>query len=152
MLIIRKHIIILIYMRSVARCRWILVGRHQSSNSPWFSGCRNHSFRFSYNTISTWTAVSRHQVAGTYECFRRHNKVFKQLKLLQYLLPFLLNQCGGILYILTLQQTELSLAVPVANSLSFIFTAISALLLGEKRSSWSKCAHQKLHSNNSIIF
>ncbi|KAJ6647309.1 Transmembrane protein 234 like [Pseudolycoriella hygida] len=53
----------------------------------------------------------------------------------QYLVPFLLNQCGSVLYVLTLQDTELSVAVPIANSLSFVFTAISALLLGEQRAS-----------------
>lgn len=53
----------------------------------------------------------------------------------QYLIPFLLNQFGSVLYVLTLQDTELSVAVPVANSLSFVFTAISALLLGEQRAS-----------------
>ncbi|XP_037031515.1 transmembrane protein 234 homolog [Bradysia coprophila] len=51
----------------------------------------------------------------------------------QYLVPFILNQCGSVLYVLTLQNTELSVAVPVANSLSFVFTAISALFLGEQR-------------------
>ena len=53
-------------------------------------------------------------------------------------MPFILNQCGSVLYVLTLQNTELSVAVPVANSLSFVFTAISALFLGEQRASLSE--------------
>ncbi|XP_067627429.1 transmembrane protein 234 homolog [Eurosta solidaginis] len=51
---------------------------------------------------------------------------------LQYWIPFLLNQLGSILYVWTLQYTNITIAVPVANSLSFAFTAITGYLLGEK--------------------
>ncbi|KAG8224012.1 hypothetical protein J437_LFUL001089 [Ladona fulva] len=50
----------------------------------------------------------------------------------KYLIPFVLNQCGSVLYFFTLQNTELSLAVPVANSLTFVFTWIVGMALGEK--------------------
>lgn len=43
-----------------------------------------------------------------------------------------LNQLGSIIYFLTLQSTSISLAVPVANSLTFIFTAISGWILKER--------------------
>ncbi|XP_071644892.1 transmembrane protein 234 homolog isoform X2 [Temnothorax longispinosus] len=52
---------------------------------------------------------------------------------LKYLLPFLVNQCGSVLYFLTLQSTDLSLAVPVSNSLTFVFTAITGWFLGEEK-------------------
>ncbi|CAB3370756.1 Hypothetical predicted protein [Cloeon dipterum] len=51
----------------------------------------------------------------------------------QYILPFLLNQCGSVVYFLTLQQTDLSLAVPIANALTFLFTALVGHLLGEEK-------------------
>ncbi|XP_058833524.1 transmembrane protein 234 homolog [Topomyia yanbarensis] len=54
----------------------------------------------------------------------------------QYLLPLALNQFGSIVYVYALQRTELSLIVPVANSLTFVFTAITARLLGEQCASW----------------
>ncbi|EAU75803.1 AGAP012180-PA [Anopheles gambiae str. PEST] len=54
----------------------------------------------------------------------------------QYLLPLVINQLGSIVYVLTLQRTELSLTVPMANSLTFVFTAITARLLGERQSGW----------------
>ncbi|XP_055692140.1 transmembrane protein 234 homolog [Lutzomyia longipalpis] len=54
------------------------------------------------------------------------------IKRWQYWVPFLLNQSGSLVYFFTLQKTELSLAVPVANSLTFVFTAITARLLGEE--------------------
>lgn len=37
----------------------------------------------------------------------------------------LLNQLGSVIYYLTLTNADITLAVPVANSLSFVFTAIS---------------------------
>lgn len=51
----------------------------------------------------------------------------------QYILPFILNQCGSVLYFLTLQSTDISLAVPVSNSLTFVFTAITGWFLGEEK-------------------
>lgn len=56
----------------------------------------------------------------------------------QYVLPFALNQAGSVLYVAVLQTAELSLAVPVVNSLSFVFTAVAALCLGERRASISE--------------
>ncbi|XP_037916764.1 transmembrane protein 234 homolog [Hermetia illucens] len=53
----------------------------------------------------------------------------------QYIVPFLLNQSGSLLYFFTLQKTALSVAVPIANSLSFVFTALVAQLLGERAAS-----------------
>ncbi|KAJ3628977.1 hypothetical protein MTP99_013406 [Tenebrio molitor] len=50
----------------------------------------------------------------------------------KYLVPMALNQSGSVIYFLTLQSADLSLAVPVANSLTFVFTAISGWILGEQ--------------------
>lgn len=43
-----------------------------------------------------------------------------------------LNQLGSIIYIIVLQNIDLTISVPVANSLTFVFTAISGWILGEK--------------------
>ncbi|KAM6912511.1 transmembrane protein 234 [Xenentodon cancila] len=51
---------------------------------------------------------------------------------IKYLVPFLLNQSGSLVYYYTLSTTELSLAVPVANSLTFLFTLLTGKLLGEE--------------------
>ncbi|XP_030376808.1 transmembrane protein 234 homolog [Scaptodrosophila lebanonensis] len=53
-------------------------------------------------------------------------------KRLHYWIPFFMNQCGSVLYVWTLQRTNISIAVPVANSLSFAFTAITGYILGEQ--------------------
>ncbi|KAL6488043.1 hypothetical protein MHYP_G00046690 [Metynnis hypsauchen] len=49
----------------------------------------------------------------------------------KYLLPFLLNQSGSVVFYFTLATTDLSLAVPTVNSLSFLFTLLTGKLLGE---------------------
>jgi hypothetical protein len=59
---------------------------------------------------------------------------------LQYLASFSLNQAGSVLYFVALADAQISLAVPVANSLTFIFTGLMGSLLGERfgstRMSW----------------
>uniref|UniRef100_A0A287AXK5 Transmembrane protein 234 n=1 Tax=Sus scrofa TaxID=9823 RepID=A0A287AXK5_PIG len=49
----------------------------------------------------------------------------------EYLMPFFLNQCGSLLYYLTLASTDLTLAVPISNSLAIVFTLIVGKALGE---------------------
>ncbi|TRY86804.1 hypothetical protein DNTS_020525, partial [Danionella cerebrum] len=51
---------------------------------------------------------------------------------LKYLVPFLLNQSGSLFFYFTLASTDLSLAVPVVNSLTFLFTVLMGKLLGEE--------------------
>lgn len=49
----------------------------------------------------------------------------------RYMVPFLLNQCGSVLYVFCLQNNSFSLVVPVTNSLTFVFTALAGILVGE---------------------
>uniref|UniRef100_A0A0A1WMA9 Transmembrane protein 234 homolog n=1 Tax=Zeugodacus cucurbitae TaxID=28588 RepID=A0A0A1WMA9_ZEUCU len=51
---------------------------------------------------------------------------------LNYWIPFTLNQLGSVLYVWTLQHTNITVAVPIANSLSFAFTAVTGYCLGER--------------------
>ncbi|XP_072156424.1 transmembrane protein 234 homolog isoform X2 [Bemisia tabaci] len=50
----------------------------------------------------------------------------------KYMLPFLINQTGSVLYYFALQDSDLSLAVPIANSVTFISTALTGWLIGEE--------------------
>ncbi|KXJ27609.1 Transmembrane protein 234 [Exaiptasia diaphana] len=50
----------------------------------------------------------------------------------EYMVPFLLNQSGSVLFYLTLASADLSLAVPITNALTFIITILSGTLLGEE--------------------
>uniref|UniRef100_A0A8C3UK80 Transmembrane protein 234 n=3 Tax=Catharus TaxID=9184 RepID=A0A8C3UK80_CATUS len=49
----------------------------------------------------------------------------------KYLVPFLLNQAGSLLFYLTLASTDLSLAVPLCNSLALVVTLVTGKILGE---------------------
>ncbi|XP_076296082.1 transmembrane protein 234 homolog [Lasioglossum baleicum] len=59
---------------------------------------------------------------------------------MKYIVPFVINQCGSVLYFLMLGGTDISLAVPVTNSLTFVVTAITGSMLGE----------EKIHKNTYI--
>ncbi|XP_067862757.1 transmembrane protein 234 isoform X1 [Heptranchias perlo] len=62
-------------------------------------------------------------------------QLFAEMKFLflnyKYLVPFLLNQSGSVIYYFTLASTDLSLAVLLSNSLTFLFTLLTGKLLGE---------------------
>ncbi|XP_043583774.1 transmembrane protein 234 homolog [Bombus pyrosoma] len=64
-------------------------------------------------------------------------KFFKELAFLitnlKYIIPFIINQCGSVLYFLTLNKVDISLAIPVTNSLTFVITAITGWILGEEK-------------------
>ncbi|CAH2222266.1 transmembrane 234 [Pelobates cultripes] len=49
----------------------------------------------------------------------------------RYVVPFLMNQCGSVGFYLTLASAELSLAVPLCNSLALVFTVVTGTFLGE---------------------
>jgi len=49
----------------------------------------------------------------------------------RYMMPFLANQSGSVIFYLTLASVDLSLAVPITNSLTFIFTGVTGKLFGE---------------------
>lgn len=73
------------------------------------------------------------------ECESSVQKTLFEIKFLitrwQYIVPFLINQCGSVLYVYALQYAHLSVAVPVANSCTFLFTALTAMILGEQKHS-----------------
>ena len=52
-----------------------------------------------------------------------------------YAIPFLLNQTGSLLYYWVVARTSLSLAVPVVNSLTLLFTVLMGVALGERAGS-----------------
>ncbi|KAF6111910.1 transmembrane protein 234 [Phyllostomus discolor] len=53
-------------------------------------------------------------------------------QLLQEMKTLFLNfECGSLLYYLTLASTDLTLAVPISNSLSIVFTLVVGKVLGE---------------------
>ena len=58
---------------------------------------------------------------------------------LSYVCPFMLNQLGSVLFVYTLGSADLSLAVPLSNSLTFLVTTLAGRCLGEdttSRATW----------------
>ena len=47
-------------------------------------------------------------------------------------LPYLLNQSGSVLFYYTLANSDLSLAVPICNGLSLVFSIVTSYLVGER--------------------
>ncbi|ELP91413.1 hypothetical protein EIN_155200 [Entamoeba invadens IP1] len=50
-----------------------------------------------------------------------------------FVIPFLINQSGSILFSVLLGSNDFSLIVPLSNALTFIFTFLTAYLLGESK-------------------
>ena len=69
------------------------------------------------------------------KCGNSVSQFFAELKFMlttwTYIVPFLLNQSGSLLYYLTLSTADMSLAVPVTNSLTMIFTTLTGKICGE---------------------
>ncbi|XP_074161466.1 transmembrane protein 234 isoform X2 [Sminthopsis crassicaudata] len=65
----------------------------------------------------------------------RLEQLLKEMKCLffnyQYLVPLCLNQCGSLIFYLTLASADLSLAVPISNSLALVVTLVVGKFLGE---------------------
>ena len=57
--------------------------------------------------------------------------VLRQFLNIKVWLPYILNQCGSILFYVLLSKSDLSLAVPTCNALALVFTCITSVILGE---------------------
>mmetsp|Transcript_46904 Transcript_46904/g.73415 ORF Transcript_46904/g.73415 Transcript_46904/m.73415 type:complete len:117 (+) Transcript_46904:669-1019(+) len=51
----------------------------------------------------------------------------------QWLLPFVINQCGSLVYYITLGSADISMAVPIANSTTFFWTWAAGVYLGDEK-------------------
>ncbi|XP_076263355.1 transmembrane protein 234 homolog isoform X2 [Rhynchophorus ferrugineus] len=49
-----------------------------------------------------------------------------------YIIPMLINQLGSVLFFVTLQYVDLTLAIPISNSLTLFFTACADFVLYEQ--------------------
>ncbi|KAL2918249.1 hypothetical protein HK105_202176 [Polyrhizophydium stewartii] len=58
----------------------------------------------------------------------------------QYVVPLAINLSGSTVYYYMLGEADLSLAVPIANSLTFAFTTLAGIALGESFGSWDRIA------------
>ena len=64
------------------------------------------------------------------------NDLAVHLTTFAFVVPQVLNLCGGILFALTVRQSALSIAVPLANGVSIATNALTDHFLGEGISLW----------------
>ena len=92
---------------------------------------------------------------GITEVGEDNKKFFRQMIFLftrwRYLLALGLNQMGSVLFYLSLSNTDISIAVPITNSVTFIFTAIVSKIIGEDQSMGNKCKID-FPTNSFLIF
>ena len=55
----------------------------------------------------------------------------------KFILPFGINQLGSVLFTVLLGNNDFSLIVPISNALTFLFTFLTAYLMGENTLSTS---------------
>lgn len=56
----------------------------------------------------------------------------KSLVNIKVWLPYIINQCGSLLYYKTLASSNLTLSVPICNATAMVFSSITSALLGER--------------------
>jgi Putative transmembrane family 234 len=67
-------------------------------------------------------------------CNSERPTLLEQLTKFRYVavwLPYVLNQCGSLVFYLTLSQTGLSLAGPACNALALVFSVATSWYIGE---------------------
>lgn len=89
------------------------------------------------------TLIWDQQLKSSQHPNRTHNPVVNTLKnwlnlllMWQYSVPFLLNLSASATFFAILNDTPISLAVPVTNATTFAATALFGLLLGEETRVW----------------
>eukprot|EP00474_Spongospora_subterranea_P010011 CRZ10469.1 hypothetical protein [Spongospora subterranea] len=50
----------------------------------------------------------------------------------KFILPYGINQLGSVLYVYTLKNSDISMALPVCNALALSFTALTGRIIGER--------------------
>ncbi|CAB3244921.1 unnamed protein product [Arctia plantaginis] len=96
-----------------------------------FWGCTNPFIRQGTKGLRDVTATTRLGQAWAEITFLLGNW--------KYVLPWLVNQAGSLVYLAAVRRAPLSVAVPTANSLAFAFTAITGATVGaeEPLDRWS---------------
>ena len=90
-----------------------------------FWGCTNPLLRRGAVEVSAGGKNNKNSNSSTIM------SVLRQFLNIKVWLPYILNQCGSILFYVLLSKSDLSLAVPTCNALALVFTCITSVILGE---------------------
>lgn len=65
-------------------------------------------------------------------------KFMKMISNWKFLCPFLINQCGSIMYYLSMGQYPISIAVTMVNALTLVVTTLTSYAIGESKLSFDE--------------
>lgn len=71
-------------------------------------------------------------VQGSNFIVKWFNEVKFLLKKPKFVIPLMMNQSGSAVYAMSLGSNELTLAVPLANAMTFVCTTLAGALCGER--------------------
>ena len=91
-----------------------------------FWGCTNPLLRKGAVEVD-----NNHTYGGGGTSTTRITSVLRQFLNIRVWLPYLLNQCGSIVYYVLLSKSDLTFAVPTCNALALVFTCFTSFALGE---------------------
>ncbi|VDN01467.1 unnamed protein product [Thelazia callipaeda] len=87
------------------------------------------------NPLIRQAACSRTQsrdIAGNYYGKRLIWQLWEIIRYWPFSIPFAVNQIASLLYMWVLTKLPVTVAVPLVNSLTFVFTELTGRMLGEK--------------------
>ncbi|CEP00865.1 EamA domain-containing protein [Plasmodiophora brassicae] len=50
----------------------------------------------------------------------------------KFVVPYVINQLGSVVYVYTLKSSDLSMSMPMCNALALVFTTVTSRLIGER--------------------
>uniref|UniRef100_A0A915Q028 Transmembrane protein 234 n=1 Tax=Setaria digitata TaxID=48799 RepID=A0A915Q028_9BILA len=84
------------------------------------------------NPLIRRASFYREDTAAPYRLIWPVWQLWRTIGYLPFLVPFVLNQTGSLLFMWTLTKLPVTFAVPFVNSLTFLFTELTGRVLGEK--------------------
>jgi Putative transmembrane family 234 len=97
-----------------------------------FWGCTNPLLRRGA-VVAAEAATTTHFNGGTVQPTTGGGILgaFRQFLDVRVWLPYVVNQCGSIVFYVLLAKSDLTLAVPTCNALALVFSCLTSVALGE---------------------
>ena len=105
---------------------YILVGALWGCTNPILrKGATEESTSTSTTTTTSSDSADSSKASTLYSSFLKFLKI-------RVWLPYALNQCGSIFFYFLLARADLTMAVPICNALSLVFSCGTSFALGEQ--------------------
>jgi len=103
---------------------------HPSASAVWLATCQLMLVALMWGTTNP--CINRASRDKQADAAAPPPGLLSLLRNWRFVVPFLLNQLGSLLYLGCLSSLSLSFAVPTVNALSMLLTAVTAHALGER--------------------